>query len=263
MAARAMWKAVVRSDGVAVPVRLYPAVRDHDIHFHLLHAADLVRVRERMVDPEDEHAVETDQLRSGYALESGEFVVLDAKERKALAPKPSRDIQVLQTVPLDALPLSAYARPYWLGPDGDAPAYLALAQRLEERKEQAVTEWVMRGKHHFGALEGRDGHLALIDLHSSDEWVDTAELGAPEGRALDPREVAMAEQLIMGLDAEFDHGAFRDEYRDRVLELIETKAKGGRLPRRSISRAKPATTSLSSALEASLRGLKKRESKSA
>jgi DNA end-binding protein Ku len=259
MAARAMWKAVLRLERVAIPVRMYPAVRDHDVHFHLLHAADKVRVRERLVDPEDGHEVKADQLRSGYAVNDGEFVVLEAKEVKALAPKASRDIDVLQVVPLDALPLSAYAHPYWLGPDGDAPAYRALAQSLAKQKQQAIAEWVMRGKHHFGALQAREGRLALIDLRSADEWIDTAELKAAEGRALDARELDMAEQLIMGLDAEFDHGAFRDEYRDRVKQLVDAKARGAHLPRRAVTRAKPATKSLSSALEASLRGLKKRE----
>jgi DNA end-binding protein Ku len=263
MVARAMWKAVLRLERIAIPVRMYPAVRDHDVHFHLLHAEDMTRVRERLVDPEGGHEVKTEDLRSGYAVDNGEFVVVEPKEVKALAPKASRDIDILQCVPLDALPLSAYAHPYWLGPDGDVPAYQALAQSLAKHEQQAISEWVMRGKHHFGALQAREGRLALIDLRSSDEWIDTTQLEVPSGRALDARELDMAEQLIMGLDAEFDHAAFRDEYRDRVEQLVEAKARGTRLPRHAVSRAKPATKSLTSALEASLRGLKKREHKHA
>ena len=263
MAARAIWKAVVRLERVVIPVRLYPAVRDHDVHFHLLHVDDEVRVRERWVEPEHDRELKTDQVRSGYALERGGFVVLEPREQKELSPKASREIEIMQCVPLDALPLSAYARPYWLGPDADAPAYEALAQGLEQRELLAIAAWVMRGKHHFGALRARAGRLALIDLHSADEWIDTDELEPAEGRALDARELAMAEQLITGLDAEFDHGSFRDEYRDRVSQLVEAKARGQRVPRRLVGRTKPATGSLSSALEASLRGLKKQERKHA
>jgi DNA end-binding protein Ku len=257
MAARALWKAVLRLDGLKLPVRMYSAVKDRDVHFHLLHAADHVRVRERMVNPEEEQAVDTEHTRYGYALESGDFVVLEADERKALAPKPSREIEILKAVSRDTLPLAAYARPYWLGPDGDEQGYFALAEMLMQREQEAIAEWVMRGKHHFGALSSRDGYLVLSDLRSSDQWLDLSKLEVPEGRALDKREVAMAEQLLMGLDGAFEHDAFHDEYRKRVLQLIEAKAKGQKLPRPRLSKTKPATTSLSSALAASLRGLQK------
>jgi len=256
MAARALWKAVLRLDSISVPIRMYSALQDRDLHFHLLHASDHVRVRERFVTPDTKHVVDSEHMRAGYALESGDVVILAAAERDALAPQASRDIAVIRCVPNDALPLSAYARPYWLGPDGDATNYFALAQSLEHAEQQALVEWVMRGRHHFGALQGRDGHLALLDLRSADEWVDPASFELPEGRPLDKREHAMAEQLIDALAGEFDYASFHDEYRARVLALIEDKAKGVRAPRRRTKPpARAATASLASALSASLRSV--------
>jgi len=261
--ARAMWKAVVRWQSQQVPVRLYAAVHEHDIHFHLLHRKDGVRVREVMVEKSDEQAVEAAEMRSGYALPSGEFVVLDKSDKEQLAPKPSRDIDVMQAVDLDALPLSAYQRPYWLGPDGSTDHYFALVRSLEKARKQAIVSWVMRGRHHFGTLQARQGRLLLVDLRSADEWIDPASLEVPQGRALDKREQAMAEQLIMALDGEFDHASFQDEYRDRVQELIDAKSRGERVRKPKAERAKPAPASLESALEASLRGLKRAEPKRA
>jgi DNA end-binding protein Ku len=256
MAARALWKAVLRLDSISVPIRMYSALHDRDIHFHLLHASDGVRVRERFVTPDTKHALDSEHRRAGYALESGDWVLLDAEERDALAPQASRDIAVIWCVPNDALPLSAYARPYWLGPDGDALTYFALAQSLEQSEQQALVEWVMRGRHHFGALQGRAGHLALIDLRSADEWVDPASFELPEGRPLDKREHAMAEQLISALAGEFDYASFHDEYRARVQALIDDKAKGVHAPlRRPKQPERAATTSLASALSASLRSV--------
>ena len=261
MAARAMWKAVVRWQREQVPVRLYAAVHEHDIHFHLLHRSDGVRVREMMVERADEHAVDSDAIQSGYALPSGEFVVLSKSDKQRLAPKASRDIEVMQAIGLHDLPLSAYLRPYWLGPDGEASRYFAAVRSLEKAKKQAIVSWVMRGKHHFGAIQARQGRLLLVDLRSADEWIDPASLDVPEGRALDKRELAMAEQLIHALDGEFDHASFQDEYHDRVQALIEAKARGERIRKPKAERAKPAPASLASALEASLRGLKKAEPK--
>ena len=71
--------------------------------------------------------------------------------------------------------MAAFSRPYWLGPDGGdavAESYFALADALGDR--MAVCEWVLRGKHHFGAITEQDGYLMLVELHSADEWLDTA-----------------------------------------------------------------------------------------
>jgi DNA end-binding protein Ku len=268
MAPRALWKAQLRVRGLTIPVRMYSAVKDQHVHFHLLHEKDHERVHERMVNPTTEQALETDETRWGYTLETGEVVTLTGPERKALAPKPGRDIDVDRCVPWDALPLSAYARPYWLGPDGDEDTYFALAASLAESKQIAIVQWVMRNKHHFGALSTRDGRLVLNDLRSADEWLDLSKLDVPEGRELDKKELSMAEQLLMGLDGPFDHAAFHDEYRERVQKLVETKARGGKVTKARVTKPKPQAGGLADVLAASLRGLsagktQKKERKSA
>lgn len=258
MGARALWKAQLQLEALKVPVKLYSAVQDRNIHFHLLHASDHERVHERMRRTSDGAVVELRDTRTGYALETGERVLLEPKERASLAPTAARDIRVLHCTPRSALPMAAFSRPYWLGPDGDAAdtSYFALAQALGDRL--AICEWVLRGKHHFGALSAREGYLMLIELHSADEWLDASELSLPGGPALDARELSLAEQLIHGLDAAFDHATFHDEYRERVHELIERKARGEKAPRAREPRAPARAGSLLSALSASVRGLEKR-----
>ena len=242
-----------------VPVRMYSAAQDHTIHFHLLHAKDHVRVHERMRRADDERVVEHSEARTGYVLESGDLVLPERAELAKLAPKPSRSIELLQCVDPSALPLAAFARPYWLGPDGDKKAYFALAQALAEREQLAIVEWVSRGKHHFGALSEYQGRLMLVELRSSDQWLALDQLDAPEGRGLDERELQLAEQLITGLEQPFDLSAFHDEHRERVQALLDTKARGGKVKKARAPRRTETSGSLSSALSASLRALKKDE----
>jgi DNA end-binding protein Ku len=256
MAARALWKAVLQTGSTPVPVRLYSAVEDRKTHFHLLHAEDRVRVHERMRSVEDDRVVEHAEALSGYALESGEIVMLSKKDLASLAPKPSRDIALVQCVSRDALPMAAFGRPYWLGPDGKEDAYYALAQALGAAERFGIVEWIMRNKHHFGALSEREGRLMLVELRSADQWVDSKQLKAPEGKPENTREVAMAEQLINGLEGAFEHDSFHDSYREQVQKLVEAKARGGKLPKQRAPR-RAAPTSLSDALNASLRALKK------
>jgi len=260
MAARALWKAVVRVGSASVGVRLYSAVHDRTARFHLLHAKDRVQVHERFRRVDDGSLVEPAEAFSGYVLEDGGVVLLDKKEKSALAPKPSRDIDVIHSVGLSELPLSSFNRPYWLGPDGDNDAYFALAAALEQAERMVIVEWVMRNKHHYGALCARDGRLMLVELRSADQWLDVKGLPAPSA-ATNSREVALAEQLITALDGEFDHAAFHDSYREGVQKLIETKARGGRVAKAKPERKRPAPSSLSAALSASLRTMNKHSAK--
>jgi DNA end-binding protein Ku len=226
----------------------------------LLHAKDRVQVHERFRRVDDGSVVEPAEAFSGYVLEDGDVVMLDKKDKSALAPEPSRDIDVIHTVELADLPLSAFSRPYWLGPDGDRDDYFALAAALEQAERVAIVEWVMRKKHHYGALCARGGRLMLVELRSADQWLDVKGLPAPSG-ATNPREASLAEQLIAGLEGEFDHAAFHDSYREGVQKLIETKARGGRVPKAKPEKKRAAPSSLSAALSASLKAMNKHTAK--
>jgi DNA end-binding protein Ku len=75
--------------------------------------------------------------------------------------------------------------------------------------------------------------------------------GLSEAPATD-RELAMARQLIDSLSNGFDPGRYRDDYRDRVLQLIEAKASGQPVaPPPAEAESAPAPD-LMAALEASL-----------
>lgn len=255
MAARAIWRGVIRFGAVAVPVKLYAAVQDRGLHFHLLHARDRVPVKQRLVDPDSGEPVEPAAIRRALELERGLFVALDPEELADLEPLPSRDIEVLRLLPNGAVRSQWYARPYWLGPDGDEDAYFALADVLERRSLEAIARWTMRKKGYVGALRAARGRLLMNTMRHADEVVVASSLESPGGRPLDEREVALAEQLVSALADHFDPTAFKDEHRERVLALIESKARGEavELPR---PQAKKPARSLVQALEASLRRAK-------
>jgi DNA end-binding protein Ku len=261
MAARAIWKGVIHFGDVSVPVKLYSAAQDHDVHFHMLHERDQVRVRQRMVHPGTGDEVPSGEIRRGYEAEPGVFVLLDKEELEELTPAASRDIEVTHFVAPSAIDQAWYVRPYYLGPDGDETRYSALAVALEREERVGIAHWVMRKKQYSGALHAREGRLVLVTMRAAEEVVDVSQLEAPGGRALDKRELQLAEQLVSALTGDFEPEQFRDEHRDRVLELIELKRKGGTVKKPRVAR-KEAPSSLASALTASLKHVRK-EKKSA
>lgn len=226
MAARAMWKAEVSLASIRVPVKLYAAVEDTKIHFRLLHAEDLCPVKQQMVDPARYEAVPKEDIRRGVELEKGIFVLLDDEERDALEPEPSRQIEIEQVIPREEMDERWFDRPYYLGPDGDTESYFGLAQVLEKKGWLAIARWVMRKKHYAGALYGSDGYLRLETLRHAEEIVQIDRLAPPSSRKPDQREIALAEQLVGALEGPFEPEAYRDEYRDKVMQLIRDKKRG-------------------------------------
>lgn len=225
--ARAIWKGVVHIGSLEVPVKLYSAVKDQSVRFRLLHKTDKQPVKQKLISSGTSDAVDYKEVRKAFPLARGRMVVLEKEELEELEPKDSRDVVVTRFVSPSEIDHRWYERAYFLGPDGNQKAYFAAAAALERKKKEGIARWVMRDREYIGALRTEDGYLMLIVLRHADEIIAAEALKPPGGRPLQKREVEMATQLISALHGEFDPSQYRDEYRARVLELVEAKAAGG------------------------------------
>jgi DNA end-binding protein Ku len=257
VAARAIWKGIVKIGSAELPVKLYSAVEDRSVHFRLLHGKDLSPIKQQMVDPDSGDPVEKEEIRKAYPLGRTAAVILEKEDLEKIEPAPSRDIEITRFVDPAEIDHRWYERAYYLGPDGASPTYFALAEALENQGKEGVARWTMRGKRYIGSLRSEKGYLVLITLRHAEEVIDAEALPAPEGRKLDDREIAMGSQLVAALSDRFDPAAYHDEYRERVLELVATKA-AGKKPKVAKFTPKPAEESLEKALAASLQGVGKR-----
>jgi DNA end-binding protein Ku len=256
MAARAIWKGVVKIGTQSVPVKLYSAVQDRSIHFRLLHKTDHEPVKQQLVSGDTGDSVEYAAVRKAFALPRGRMVMLEKEELEKLEPEDSRDIEVTRFVDPSELDHRLYQRPYYLGPDGSTKAYFAAVAALEKKKKEGIARWVMRDKEYVGALRVEDGYLMLITLRHAEEIIAADALTPPGGRELQQRELQMAEQLISALHGPFDPSRFRDEYRARVLDLVETKAAGRKPKVVAFRPKKQKDDQLADALAASLADVK-------
>jgi DNA end-binding protein Ku len=256
---RAIWKGTIRLGKLAVPVKLYSAVEDKSVRFRILHEKDLVPVKQKMIHPETGEEIPFDEIRRGYEIEKGTFVILDEDDLAGAEPEPSRDIEILRFVRDEAVDHRWYERPYFLGPDGSDPEYDALRRAMEGKGLEGLARWVMRKKSYTGALRLLGEALVLVTMRSAGEVVSTRELPQAGGRKLDSREQKMAAQLIESLAGDLDLSDFHDEYREKLMELIETKAAGGKVTLKKFRpRAASEDEDLASSLEASLAELKKK-----
>jgi DNA end-binding protein Ku len=255
MAARAIWKGELKLDRTKLSVKLYSAVEDRNVRFHILDRSR-TRVKQHMVEPDSGKEVPNEEIRKGYEIEPGRFVILEEADLKKLIPEPSREIEISEFVPVEAIPQQFYERPYYLGPDGDQSSYFALAEALENQQREGIARWVMRNKMYTGALGAKDGYLTLYTLRNANEVIAADELPHPAGRAPTKKELDLAKHLVSLLEGEFNPAEYKDEYRERVLEFIAKKAKG-HAPRLAAVKTKRKTTSLDSVLAKSIASLKK------
>lgn len=258
MAARAIWKGDLKIDSTNVPVKLYSAVQDQTVRFHILDEKSKTRVKQHMVNAETGEEVPREDIQKGFEVEPGTFVILEGSELEELEPEASREIDISQFVSPEKIPPEYYDRPYYLGPDGDQAAYFALAEALANKKKEGVARWVMRRHPYVGALGVKDGHLVLFTLRNAEEVLSAKDLPQPAGRAPDNKELAMATQLVELLKGEFDPKDYKDEYRERVMEFVEKKAKGHK-PKLHLVKSKKKTTSLDKVLSKSIDALKKQK----
>ena len=63
MAARAMWKGNLKLGKNEVPVKLYSAVEDQTVRFHVLDDTAKKRVKQHMIDPDSGEEVTTEKFR--------------------------------------------------------------------------------------------------------------------------------------------------------------------------------------------------------
>jgi DNA end-binding protein Ku len=256
MVARAIWKGELKLGSARIPVKLYSGITDRTVRFHILDDRQQKRVKQHMVNPETGDEVESSEIQKGYEIEPGRFVIVTEEDLASLEPKPSREIEITEFVPPEAISQQWYERPYYLAPDGDEKDYFALAEALRSRNREGIAHWVMRNKPYVGALRAEGDHLMLLTLRNAEEVISALDLPKPAGRAPTQKELAMAKQLISLLEGEFNASDYKDEYRERVREFIERKAKG-KAPRLKAVKTKRKAGSLDAVLAKSIQSLRK------
>jgi DNA end-binding protein Ku len=228
--ARAIWSGTISFGLLNVPVRLFSAVARRNIALREIRDSDSARIKHRRVAEGTDEEVPYENIVKAYELTPGQYVPLSKDEMSALAPEKTRAIDVQDFVDIEEIDPMYFDSPYYLGPaDGAEKAYSLLAAAMESSGKAAISRFVFRNKEHLAAIRASEGVLTLTTMRFHDEVVPPSELddALPDTKPkVAKREQQMAEQLIDSLSTEFEPGAYKDEYREQLLALIEQKAEG-------------------------------------
>jgi DNA end-binding protein Ku len=254
--ARAIWTGAISFGLVNVPVKLYSATSPKSVRFHQLSGKTGARIRQKRVDPSTDEEVSYEDIVKGYELTPDRYVLIEPEELEALDPKATKTIDIEEFVSLDEIDPIYYDHSYYLAPTaGGAKAYRLLLDAMRESGKVAIGRVVIRSKQQLCALRPTEEAIALSTMLFGDEVLPPEridELDAVQEAQATDRELTMAEQLIDSLSSEFDPTKFKDEYRERVLDLIERKAAGEEIAVQPEAEEEAPAPDLMAALEASL-----------
>jgi len=227
---RAIWTGSISFGLLNVPVKLYSAVSRRNISFRELRRSDGSRIRHKRVAEADGAEVAYDEIVKGYEIAPEQYVVITKEELEELDPKKTRAIEIQDFVDLEEIDPIYFDHPYYLGPDkGAEKAYALLVKAMADEGKVAIARFVLRNKENLAAIRASGGVLLMATMRFSDEVVPPDEIAEQVAEGAEkPRkqEVEMARQLISSLSSKFDPTAYKDEYREELLALIERKAKG-------------------------------------
>jgi DNA end-binding protein Ku len=258
---RSIWSGAISFGLVNVPIKLFSAVNRKTVRFNQLNKDTGNRIQQKRVDPETGEEVTYEQIVKGYELTKDRYVVITPEELDALDPEKTRTIDIEDFVDLDEIDPVYYDHPYYLVPDkGATKAYGLLLGAMKEAGKVAIARVVIRSKEQLVAIRPGEGDVLMMEtMLFHDEVVPSDDLddlpSAKELKASD-RELKMAQQLIDSLSSEFDPSRYRDEYRDKVLDLIERKASGEEIAVQPEAPQPARVPDLMAALEASLAAVK-------
>ncbi|MDB5332006.1 MAG: Ku protein [Phycisphaerales bacterium] len=256
---RPVWSGSISFGLVTIPVKLFTAVREKRIGFRSLHDQDKVPLKQKLVCPADGKEVHPEHIVKGFEIEKDRYVVVRQEEIDAVAPKATRAIEILDFVGLGEIDPVYFDRGYYVAPKPEgARPYRLLLEALTKKQKVGIAKIVMHGKEYLAALRPVEDVLCMETMHFGDEVVPAEKMAAAETKAkVDARELKIAEQLIDSLTTEFKPGAYHDDYRDKVMALIDKKARGEKIVLRPEADATPPKgRDLIAALEASLQKAK-------
>jgi DNA end-binding protein Ku len=264
MMARAIWTGTIGFGLVSIPVRLNNATVERDVRFRLLQAGTGRRIRYQRVTgpqeaiqaegersdvrprrpgpPPDEslppvstadlpptrESVQYEDVVKGYEVEPDRFVTVTQEELRSVAPERSQSIDIEDFVDLADIDPVFFDKSYYVAPqrgEGAEKPYALLLAAMHRAGKVAIARFVLRTKPYLAAIRPMEDTLVLETLFFADEVRELAEIGRlPVQASISERELATAEQLIGMLARVWEPSSYRDEYRERLLDLINRKA---------------------------------------
>lgn len=210
---------------VHIPVGLYTATQDNDIHFNQLCKEDGSRVRYKKVCAHCGKEVGTEDIVKGFEYEKGKYVTMTDEDFEKAKTAKDRTIHILHFAELSGIRPIYFDKTYHAVPEqGGDKAFELLRRAMKEEGKVAIAKTVIGTKQKLMALIPTDSGILAETLFFADEVKEAPkEIQQP---SVSDAELSMAKMLVNAMVQEFQPQEYKDEYQARLWEIIQLKILG-------------------------------------
>ncbi len=225
MAVHGIWSGTISFSLVAIPVQLVKAVEPGRVSLRMLHDKDYAPLARKMFCPKDEVIVAPDEIIRGFEIGPDQYIPITDEELESVAPERSRTIEIVEFIDMQEVDPIYLDHPYYLVPaKGGEKAYQLLVEVMQRTNKAGLAKFVLHEREYFVAVKSTDGALVLFTLHYRDEILPDEDI-APKEEKIDAAEQSRIKQSIEKMLADFNPAHYADERRQKVMDLLEQKAK--------------------------------------
>ncbi|HEX3028518.1 MAG TPA: Ku protein [Clostridia bacterium] len=223
-----MWKGSISFGLVNIPVKMFAATEDKDIKFRYIHKTCSTPVKYEKVCPACDKEIQPDEIATGYEYEPGSFVVMKDEDFDSIKPEMTKSIEITDFVLLKEIDPIYYHKTYYLSPqDTGGKAYNLLREAMNQTNKIAVARIILRDKQSLAVVRVYKNILVLETIFYPDEVRSSAQIpGIPETANVNEAELKIANQLIDNLTVAFNPEKYKDDYREKLIEVINKKVAG-------------------------------------
>lgn len=256
--ASTVWKGYLTFGLISVPIRLFAAARSERISFNQIHEVCGSRIKQQIYCPVCERTVERSELKKGYEVAKGRFVIIEDEDIKKIAPASSETMEILEFVKAQDIDPIYFDASYFMVPEeAGRKAYELLFKTMENSGFSAIAKVTMYQREYTVAIRPHGHGLTLHTMFYPEEVREVPEYGKDTDVQIKPQEAALAEKLVEGLATEFEPSKYHDEYQSQLAKLIEAKKEGQEIQAGPTKRLAP-VIDLMQALQQSLGQVQKK-----
>jgi DNA end-binding protein Ku len=224
---RAIWKGNISFALVSIPISVFSATRKNELSFHHLHKKDMSPVSyKRFCDTEDVE-IQWEEITKGYEYEKGQYIEITDEDLEKADVELTRTIQIEEFVQEEEIDPIYFDKPYYLEPQkGGERAYALMREALAQSKRVGIAKVVLKSREHLAAVKAVGEMITLNTMRFAHEIVDSSELKIPQKPDISKKEMDLAQTLIDSMADTFDPKKYKDEYYEKVMEVIQMKIQG-------------------------------------
>lgn len=226
-------RSVISFGLVAIPISMYTATQDNDIHFNQLHREDNERIKYKKVCSHCGEEITSKDIIKGYQYDKDHYVVVTDEDLEKIKTEKEKSIQILHFAQLNQISPVYFDKAYQAAPEaGGDKAFELLREALMSEQKIAIGKTVMGTRETLLAIIPREEGMIIVTMFYQDEIKEL-----PKGYTkpeLSEAELSMAKTLINSMDTPFNPSEYTDEYQVKLRKILETKIAG-----KEIIEAKP------------------------